>query len=135
MYENGKEIAEIVREVRTMLSHLWDGMYYEMQVGDLLLTVNNRKIVCEGTTLCVNEDHGGYWILPPRDTLPLDFDGFLHIIGMRQVWGRVEMYFLSGHEIGKCDDQCIHTTTLGNCRTQEMRERMARELEDLGEDE
>ena len=135
MFEQGKEIANTVRIVRKMLTYLWEEEYYELQVGDLTLIAEDRHIVCEDTILCVHGDRGAYWILPPRDTIPPALNGFLHIVNIRGVWNGVEMYPISGHEIGKCGDRCIHVLTLANCHTHDMRQRMALELDEGGEDE
>ncbi len=135
MYEHGKEIANTVREVRNLISQIWDGGYHEIQVGDQTIVAHNRRAWCEDTILNYNGDHGSYWILPPRDALSPSLDGFMCIVGMPEVWRGVEMHFISGHVIGKCKEDCIHVTTLADCRTPDMRERMALDLSEGGEDE
>ena len=133
MYKYGKEIAKTVDNVKTFLNRLWENDYDELQVDDITLIANNRKILCDDTIICVCGDHGSYFILPPQPIHPPILEGFLCIVLSRNVWRGAEMYHIEGHVIGECKGECEHVTTLGNCRTPSMRERMARELNEEDE--
>jgi len=134
VYQYGKEVASTIDKVKNFLTRLWQGDYAELPVDDILLVAHNRLMLCDDTIICVCGDYGSYFILPAQPIHPPILEGFLCFMMSRNVWHGAELHYIEGHVIGKCEGHCVHVDTLANCHTPDMRERMANELNDEGED-